>query len=169
MNVYDLTVPQLVKMLKNVDRWLEAAISYAEKKKFDVNNLIKFRLAPDQLAFDRQVQTMCDNAKFIAGRLTGKEWPNHPDTETTFEQLRSRIALVITYLDTFTPDDFVGAEDRKISLPWMEGKWMRGDEYVTQFALANFYFHAVTAYSILRNNGVELGKRDYIGGVPMRS
>ncbi|MBL0212462.1 MAG: DUF1993 domain-containing protein [Myxococcales bacterium] len=169
MNVYDLTVPQLVKMLKNVDRWLEAAISYAEKKKFDVNNLIKFRLAPDQLAFDRQVQTMCDNAKFIAGRLTGKEWPNHPDTETTFEQLRSRIALVITYLDTFTPEDFVGAEDRKISLPWMEGKWMRGDEYVTQFALANFYFHAVTAYSILRNNGVELGKRDYIGGVPMRS
>ncbi len=169
MNVYDLTVPQLVKMLKNVDRWLEAAISHAEKRKFDVNNLVKFRLAPDQLAFDRQIQTMCDNAKFIAGRLTGKEWPNHPDTETTFEQLRSRIALVITYLDTFTAEDFVGAEDRKISLPWMEGKWMRGDEYVTQFALANFYFHAVTAYSILRNNGVELGKRDYIGSVPMRS
>ena len=169
MNVYDLTVPQLVKMLKNVDRWLEAAISNADKKKFDVNNLVKFRLAPDQLPFDRQIQTMCDNAKFIAGRLTGKEWPNHPDTETTFEQLRSRIALVITYLDTFTAEDFVGAEDRKISLPWMEGKWMRGDEYVTQFALANFYFHAVTAYSILRNNGVELGKRDYIGSVPMRS
>lgn len=169
MNVYDLTVPQLVKMLKNVDRWLEAAIAHADKKKFDVNNLVKFRLAPDQLAFDRQIQTMCDNAKFIAGRLTGKDWPSHPDTETTFEQLRSRIALVITYLDTFTPEDFAGAEDRKISLPWMEGKWMRGDEYLTQFALANFYFHAVTAYSILRHNGVELGKRDYIGGVPMRS
>ena len=169
MNVYDLTVPQLIKMLKNVDRWLEAAIGYADKKKFDVNNLMKFRLAPDQFALDRQIQTLCDNAKFIAGRLTGKEWPAHPDTETTFEQLRSRIALVITYLDTFKPEDFEGAEDRKISLPWMEGKWMRGDEYVTQFALANFYFHTVTAYAILRNNGVELGKRDYIGSVPMRS
>lgn len=169
MNLYDLTVPQLIKMLKNVDRWLEATIAFAEKKKFDVNNLIKFRLAPDQLAFDRQIQTMCDNAKFIAGRLTGKEWPAHPDTETTFDQLRSRIALVITYLDTFKAEDFAGAEDRKISLPWMDGKWMRGDEYVTQFALANFYFHTVTAYSILRHNGVELGKRDYIGGVPMRS
>ncbi len=169
MNVYDLTVPQLVKMLKNVDRWLETAMAHAEAKKFDINNLIKFRLAPDQLAFDRQIQTMCDNAKFIAGRLAGREWPAHPDTETTFEQLRSRIALVITYLDTFQPSDFEGAEDRKISLPWMDGKWMRGDEYVTQFALANFYFHAVTAYSMLRNNGVELGKRDFIGGVPMRS
>lgn len=169
MNIYDLTVPQLIKMLKNVDRWLEATIAFADKKKFDVNTLIKFRLAPDQLAFDRQIQTMCDNAKFIAGRLTGKEWPTHPDTEVTFDQLRSRIALVITYLDTFKPEDFADSEDRKISLPWMDGKWMRGDEYVTQFALANFYFHTVTAYSILRHNGIELGKRDYIGGVPMRS
>jgi hypothetical protein len=169
MNIYDLTVPQLTKMLKNVDRWLEAAIQLADKKKFDVNNLIKFRLAPDQLAFDKQIQTMCDNAKFIAGRLSGKEWPAHPDTETTFDQLRTRIALVITYLDTFKPEDFADAAERKISLPWMEGKWMRGDEYVTQFAIANFYFHTVTAYAILRHNGVELGKRDYIGGVPMRS
>ena len=169
MNVYDLTVPQLIKMLKNVDRWLETAMTQAGTRKFDVNNLIKFRLAPDQLPFDRQIQTMCDNAKFIAGRLAGREWPAHPDTETTFEQLRSRIALVITYLDTFRPEDFEGAEDRKISLPWMEGKWMRGDEYVIQFALANFYFHTVTAYSILRNNGIELGKRDYIGSVPLRS
>ena len=169
VNIYDLTVPQLVKMLKNVDRWLEAAIAFAAAKKFDVNNLVKFRLAPDMLAFDRQIQTLCDNAKFIAGRLSGREWPAHPDTETTIEQLRSRIALTITYLDSFRPEDFDGAEERRISLPWMDGKWMRGDEYVTQFALANFYFHVVTAYDILRHNGVELGKRDYIGGVPMRS
>lgn len=168
MNIYDLTVPQLIKMLKNADRWLETAIAFADRKKFDVNNLVKFRLAPDQLAFDKQVQTMCDNAKFIAGRLAGKEWPAHADTETTFDQLRSRIALTITYLDTFKPEDFAGAEERKISLPWMDGKWMRGDEYIAQFALANFYFHAVTAYEILRHNGVDLGKRDYIGGVPMR-
>ena len=169
MNLYDLTIPQLIKMLKNVDRWLEAGIAYADKRKFDANNLMTSRLAPDQFTLARQVQTLCDNAKFIAGRLTGKEWPPHPDTETTIEQLRTRIALVITYLDTFKAEDFAGAEERKISLPWMEGKWMRGDEYASQFALANFYFHTVTAYALLRHNGVELGKRDFIGGVPMRS
>ena len=169
MNLYDLTVPQLIKMLKNVDRWLVAATEHADRKKFDVNHLMTFRLALDQLPFDRQIQMVCDNAKFVAGRLTGKEWPAHPDTETTVEQLRARIASVIAYLETFKPDDFAGAEERKISLPWMEGKWMRGDEYVSQFALANFYFHVVTAYSMLRNNGVDLGKRDFIGGVPMRS
>jgi hypothetical protein len=169
MNFYDLTVPQLIKMLKNIDHWLTAAIAHAEKKKFDVNNLMKSRLAPDQFALDKQIQSVCDNAKFIAGRLTGKEWPAHPDTETTFDQLRARITAVISYLDTFKPEDFAGAEERKISLPWMEGKWMRGDEYVTQFAFANLYFHIVTAYAILRHNGVELGKRDFIGGVTMRS
>jgi uncharacterized protein len=169
MNLYDLTVPQLIKMLNNVDRWIGAAIAHAEKRRYDVNNLLKFRLAPDQFALDRQLQTVCDNAKFVAGRLAGKDWPSHPDTETTFDQLRARIASVIGYLETFKPEDFAGAEDRKISLPWMEGKWMRGDEYVSQFALANFYFHVVTAYAMLRNNGIELGKRDFIGGVPMRS
>lgn len=169
MNLYDLTLPPLTKMLKNVDQWLVAAMAHAERKKFDVNNLMKFRLAPDQFAFDKQVQTVCDNAKFMAARLAVRECPAHPDTETTFEQLRARVASVVGYLETFRADELAGAEERRISLPWMEGKWMRGDEYVTQFALANFYFHTVTVYAMLRNNGVELGKRDFIGGVPMRS
>ncbi|HEU0034508.1 MAG TPA: DUF1993 domain-containing protein [Kofleriaceae bacterium] len=169
MQLYDLTVPQLTKMLKNLDGWLATAIAYADRRKFDVNNLMKARLAPDQFSFDRQVQTACDNAKFIPARLCGREWPPHPDTETTVEQLRARIASVAEFLDTFKPDDFAGAEDRRISLPWMEGKWMRGEEYVAQFGLPNFYFHITTVYAILRHNGVELGKRDYIGGVPMRA
>ncbi len=169
MNIYELAVPQMMKMLRNLDAWLGAAVGLAEKKKFDVNVLVKARLAPDQFALDKQVQTACDNAKFIAGRLTGKEWPSHADTETTVPELRARIATTLGFLETFKPEDFVGAEERKISLPWMEGKWMRGDEYVTQFALANFYFHITTAYGILRHNGVDLGKREFIGGVPMRS
>lgn len=169
MNIYDLTVPQLTKMLKNMDAWLGMAVGFAEKKKFDVNTLVKARLAPDQFALDRQVQTACDNAKFIVARLAGKEWPIHPDTESTVEQLRARIATVCAYLETFRPDDFVGAEERKISLPWMEGKWMRGEEYLAQFALANFYFHVTTTYAILRHVGVDLGKSQFIGGVPMRS
>ena len=169
MNLYDLTVPQLLKMLKNADGWLLAATKHAEARKFDVNNLMKARLAPDQFALDRQIQTLCDNAKFIAGRLTAKEWPSHPDTEATFDQLRARIAAVVSYLETFKPDDFAGAGDRKIVLPWMQDKWMTGDEYVAQFALPNFYFHAVTVYAILRHNGIELGKRDFLGSVPMHS
>ena len=169
MNLFDLTVPQCIKVLRNIDNWLATAIKHAEAKKFDVNTLVHARLAPDQFAFVRQVQTSCDNAKFIAGRLTGKEWPAHPDTETTVEQLRARVASVIAYLETFKPEDFAGAEERKISLPWMEGKWMRGDEYAAQFALANFYFHVTTTYAILRHNGVELGKRDYIGGIPLKA
>ena len=169
MNLYDLTVPQLIKMLNNADGWLAAATQHAEAKKFDVNTLMKARLAPDQFALDRQIQTMCDNAKFIAGRLTGKEWPAHPDTEAAVDQLRARIAAVVSYLEKFKPDDFTGAGERKIVLPWMQDKWMTGDEYVAQFALPNFYFHAVTVYAILRHNGVELGKRNFLGSVPMHS
>jgi hypothetical protein len=169
MHIYDLTVPQLTKVLKNIDSWLAAATSHAEKKKFDVNNLMKARLAPDQYALDRQVQSACDNAKFIAGRLAGKDYPAHPDTETTIEQLRARTAAVIGYLEGFKPDDFAGAEDRKISLPWMEGRWFRGDVYFAQFALPNFYFHVTTAYAILRHNGVEIGKRDFLGNVPTQT
>lgn len=168
MNLFELTVPQLAKTLHNLDRWLKSAEQYAEQRKFPVDNLIQARLAPDQYPLVRQVQSSCDNVKFIAGRLTQKDWPAHADTETTFEQLHARIAAVQTYLESFKPEDFAGAEDRKIILPWMQGKWMTGLEYLVQFALPNFYFHVTLAYSILRHNGVPLGKTDYIGSVPMR-
>src|ERR1051325_9342052 len=102
MTVYDLTVPQLIKMLRNVDRWLAAAIAHADRKKYDVNNLVKFRLDPHQLALDQQVQAICDNAKLLTARLAGKDPPVHPDTETSFDQLRARIATAIGYLDGFT-------------------------------------------------------------------
>jgi hypothetical protein len=170
MTFYDLTVPQVQKMLRNLDRWIEAASAHAEKKKFDPAILVKARLAPDMFSFDKQVQVACDNAKGMAARLCGKDIPVHADTETTLAELRARIASVMGFLETFSPADFAGAEERKITLPWMEeGKWMRADDYISQFALANFYFHVTTAYAILRHNGVELGKRDYIGGVPLRS
>lgn len=168
MNLYELTVPQLSKMLKNLDHWMAEATAYAESRKFPVDNLITARLAPDQFTFARQVQAVSDNAKTMAGRLAGKEWPTHPDTETTFEQLRARIASVQGYLETFRPEDFSGAAERKISLPFLQGTWMTGLEYVAQYAIPNFHFHLVTAYAILRHNGVELGKIKYIGSVPMR-
>lgn len=168
MNLFELTVPQLAKTLANLDRWLKHAETYAETRKFPVDNLIQARLAPDQFPLVKQVQTACDNAKFIPGRLAAKEWPSHADTETTFEQLHQRIAAVQAYLEGYKSEDFAGAEHRRISLPWMQNKWMTGAEYVSQFALPNFYFHATNTYAILRHNGVPLGKADYIGGVPMR-
>jgi len=168
MNLFDLTVPQLQKTLKNIDAWLAAAEKHATAKKFAVENLLTARLAPDQFHFTRQIQTACDNAKFMPGRLTGKEWPKHEDTETTVEQLHARIAATQSYLETFKAADFDGAAERHITLPWTEGKWMTGTEYAIQFALPNFYFHTTLAYEILRHNGVELGKRDFIGGIPLK-
>nr|HEX4314947.1 DUF1993 domain-containing protein [Kofleriaceae bacterium] len=168
MNHYSLTVPQLTKMLKNLDSWLTAAEKHAEAKKFDANTLLHARLAPDQFALVRQVQSCCDNAKFIAGRLTAKDMPSHPDTETTFEQLHARIATVCTYLGSFKQDDFNGAGERKITLPWWNGKSLTGDEYLIEFALPNFYFHVTTAYEILRHNGVDVGKQHFIGNLPLK-
>src|ERR1700733_14132934 len=169
MNTYDLTVPQLAKMLKNVDRWLSAAAKHAEAKKFDPDTLVHARLAPDQFDLRRQVQAVCDNAKFVCCRLAGRDIPAHVDTETTLAQLHARVTTAIALVDGFKPADFAGASERKISLPWMQGKWLTGDEYLIQHALPNFYFHLVTTYAILRHNGVDVGKRDFIGELPMHA
>jgi len=168
MQMFETTVHQLSKMLANLDRWLEAAGAYATEKKFDVETLLHARLAPDMFALSRQIQAACDNAKIPVARLAGKEWPKQDDTEKTLAELRERIASTRAYLETFQAADFAGADERHISLPWMNGKWMRGDEYLTEFVWPNFYFHMATAYAILRHNGVPLGKQLYIGGHPMR-
>jgi uncharacterized protein len=169
MHIYDLTVRQLVKTLQNVDRWLVMASAHAQKTGADPATILNARLAPDQFTFVRQVQVACDNAKFIPGRLAGKQWPTHPDTETTFDQLHARIASVAGYVETFSPDDFADLAERKITLPWMKDGWLRAEDYLIQFALPNFYFHVVTAYSILRHVGVPLGKYDYLGALSMQS
>jgi len=166
MTIYEFTIPQLIKMLRNLDGWLTKAAAHADHKKFKADDLLTARLAPDQFPLGRQVQAACDNAKFLAGRLSGKEFPTHPDGETSVAQLHERIASVITYLETFKPEDFNGAEERHVSLPWMQGKWFRGEDYMNQFVLPNFYFHITHAYAILRHNGVDLGKRDYMGNIP---
>lgn len=169
MHLYDLTVPQLDRALRNLDGWLIRAVKHAETKDVAHDQLLTARLAPDQYPFVRQVQTACDNAKLIAARLAGKQAPGHPDTETTFEQLRARIATVLEYLGTFTRDELADT-DRKIVLPWMsKDQHMLADEYALQFGLPNFYFHIVTAYAILRNQGVPLGKNDYLGQIAIRT
>jgi uncharacterized protein len=169
MNLYDATVPIFTKLLTGVEKWLDKATALAEAKKFDVDILASARLAPDQYAFVRQIQSACDQVKFTVGKLTGKEPPKHPDTEKTIAEIRQRIRTVIEYLATFKREDFAGAEERPCSHSWMGGKTLRGGDYLDHFALPNFYFHLVTAYDILRHNGIDVGKMDYIVDLPFRS
>jgi hypothetical protein len=159
---------EMKKLLGNLDGWLTKAAAYAEAKKFDPAVLLQSRLAVDMFPLARQVQSACDQAKFAAARTTGKQPPAHPDTEQTIDDLKKRIATVSAYLDEFTADDFTGAGERRVSLPWWEGKSMSAAEYFTEFVQPNFFFHLSMAYAILRHAGVDVGKRDYIGALPLK-
>lgn len=166
--MYFQILGQMKKTLRQLDAWLEAAAKLAEKKSFDPCVFLWARLAPDQFAFARQVQGACDTAKLAAARLAGKEAPKHEDNEKTLDELRVRVASVIAYLDTFTERDFEGAATRVITQPRWEGKTMTGANYFVEHAVPNFFFHATTAYQLLRHNGVDLGKRDYLGQLTMQ-
>jgi len=168
INLYDATVPIFSGMLHNIDRWIDKASEYAAHKKFDAEVLFSARLAPDQFAFSRQVQASCDTAKYAVAKLTGKDPASHPDTEKTMPELRARLATVIAHLQTFTREDFVGSEERPCSHVWMQGKHMRGGDYLDHYVLPNFHFHCTTAYAILRHNGVAVGKMDYLGMLPLK-
>jgi hypothetical protein len=169
MDFYDLTVPQFSKMLHNLDRWLEAGVAYSKAKKFEPDQLVAQRLAPDMFTLGKQVQSACDAAKYACAYLTGKQAPSHPDTETTIDQLRTRIRTVVAHLETYKRADFAGAADRKVAPPWLGGKWLTAPDYLFQASLPNFYFHVTTAYDILRHSGVDtLGKTAFIGQLPVR-
>jgi hypothetical protein len=168
MNLYDATVPIFTKLLSNVDKWLDKAAAHAAARKFDVDVLAGARLAPDQYPFVRQIQSACDQAKYAVAKLAGKEPPAHPDTEKTIAEIRQRIRTVVDYMATFKREEFNGAEERACSHAWMGGKSMRGDDYLHHLTLPNFHFHLTTAYDILRHNGVDLGKMDYLVDLPLR-
>ena len=168
MSLYQASVPQLKKMLNNLDKWLDAAVAHAAKKSFEPAVLLEARLAPDQYPLTRQIQACCDGAKFAAARLAGKEAPKHPDTETTLDELRARIRSVVEYLDTFTEADFAESKERMIALPFMPGKVLTSGDYLNEMALPNFYFHATTAFAILRHNGVDVGKIAFLGSLNLR-
>jgi hypothetical protein len=166
--LYDLTIPQFTKMLRNLSRCLDKAAEYAASKKFDSEVLMSSRLAPDQFPLVRQVQIACDTAKIGAFRLTGKEAPVHEDSERTVAEAKERIEKVIAFLSTFSPRDFDGAEERIVSQPRWEGKSLSGKDFALHHMIPNFYFHVATAYAILRHNGVDLGKKDYLGPLPFK-
>lgn len=166
--LYEISVTQFSKMLKNLNLILDKAAMFAEAKKIDTEILLNSRLAPDQFNLIRQVQIACDTAKLGCARLAGREAPIHEDKEKTLLELKGRIEDVLKYLGTFKPEDFNGALERKISQPRWEGKYLTGMEYATQHAIPNIYFHITTAYSILRHNGVDIGKKDYLGEMPFK-
>jgi len=167
MTLYPVVL-EMKKLLKNMGSWLDKAESHAAEKGYDANVLLQSRLAPDMFPLVRQCQNACDNAKFAAAFTTGKEPPAHPDTEQTMDEVRVRIATVIAYLDGFTAEEFEGTDSRTVRRPRWEGKSMTATDYFLEHAMPNFFFHLTTAYAILRHNGVELGKRDYLGRLNFR-
>ena len=166
--IYDLTVIQFSKMLHNLSDLLGKAAQLAETKKFDIEVLLQSRLAPDQFNLIRQIQITCDTAKLCASRLTAKEAPVQADDEKTLNQLKARIDSVISYLGKMSESDYKEAASRHISQPRWEGQYLTGQEFVQHHAIPNFYFHLTTAYAILRHNGVEIGKKDYLGKMPYK-
>lgn len=169
--IYDLTVVQFRKMLHNLSTILDKGASFAEDKKVDVSVLLNSRLAPDQFNLIRQVQIACDTAKLGVARIAGKvdSAPKHEDTETTLAELQARIKSVDDYLASFSETDFSNAESQHVSQPRWEGKYLTGYEFAIQHAIPNLYFHVTTTYAILRHNGVDVGKKDYLGEMPYKS
>lgn len=160
---HDDAIRLFAKTLRNLEQWMDKATTYAKARSFEVDVLAQARLAPDQFSFIQQVQSACDQAKYAAAYLGGKQPPSHPDTEQTFAELRQRIEKCLGFVDSIQAKDLIGAETRKVSPPWLGGKWLSGDDYLVHVALPNFFFHATTTYALLRHAGVELGKADFLG------
>ena len=164
ISMYQASAPRFANTLNNLSAILDKAKAHAEAKKIDEQVLTSSRLFPDMFALARQVQVACDSAKGAVARLSGVEMPKHEDTEKTFDELKERIAKTLAFIATVKAAQIDGTEEREVVLK-LQGKDVpfKGMQYLFGFAWPNFYFHATTAYNILRHNGVELSKRDFIG------
>jgi hypothetical protein len=165
MSFYDASVAAYLQLLGSLTGILGKAEAHCKAKNIQPDVLLGARLYPDMLPLTRQVQLVCDFAAKGCARLTGSEVPSTPDTETSFEGLRQRLASTIDYVKAFKPAQFDDAAAREVSFPAGPDKimTMKGQQFLSNFSLPNFYFHAATAHDILRHNGVEIGKRDFMG------
>jgi hypothetical protein len=164
LSMYLASAPRFTNMLTNLAGILRKAEDQAVERKFEPAVLLASRLYPDMLPLLRQIQIACDNAKGPVARLAGLEPPKHEDSEQTFADLQVRIAKTLEFIASVPAQQIDGSEDRAIVLKiGAQELHYTGTQYLFGFALPNFYFHVVTAYDILRHNGIELGKRDYIG------
>ena len=160
------SLPVLKTMLGNLSHFLDKAQAHVDAKKFDPTALTQYRLAPDMLPFTRQVQIACDAAKNGIARISGTEAPKFEDTESTLAELKQRIQKTLDYLGTVQASNLDGTEDKEITFPVGREatRTMTGEAYLKHWMLPNLFFHITTAYAILRHNGVELGKADYLVG-----
>ena len=166
VTLYDMSIPALTLGLTNLAAVLDKGLAHAEARKFDSIVLAQSRMFPDMLPFSRQVMIACDMAQGCAARLAGIENPKFEDTETTLPELKARVAKTLAFLATVKASQFEGAEGREIVIPAGSSTLkFNGVSYLTRFVLPNFYFHSAMVYALLRHNGVELGKRDFLGAI----
>lgn len=166
ISMYSASVPVFVRMLANATAWLEKAEAHARERKFDPSVYMSARLAPDMLPLPKQIQIACDAAKFCVARLAGVEGPKFDDDESTLEALRARLRKTSDYVQSVPAAQIDGSDAREISVPRRDGSMtMTGEAYLKHFVLPNFFFHLTTTYALLRHNGVELGKMDFLGAV----
>lgn len=163
-SIYEASVPVFRQMLGSLSSLLHKAEAHAKANCMDVNELLEASLAPDMFSFTRQIQIACDHAKGCAARLAGVDNPKFEDTEKTVAELQERIRKTLAFVNSVSAEQFVGAEDRDIQLvfPWATYDF-KGSRYLTYWALPNFFFHATTAYDLLRYKGVPVGKADFLG------
>ena len=165
MSAFDATIPVLQRTLKALDACLDKAQAHADAVKFDSANLLGSRLAPDMFPLGRQIQIACDFGKSIPSRLAGVDVPAYDDSEQTFAELQDRVARTLAFIDGIDPAGFDGSEDRPILLRpgTPKERSIRGQAYLLNYGLPQFFFHVTTAYALLRHNGVGIGKKDYMG------
>ena len=165
MSFYDSTVPAYLQMLSSLTGLLAKAEAHCEAKKIKPEVLLNARLYPDMLPFTRQIQLACDYAAKGCARLSHSEVPSTPDIETSFAELEQRLSKTIDYLKSFKPAQFEGGDAKDVSFPSGPNATttVKGQEFVNRISFPNFYFHTAIAHGILRHNGVEIGKRDFLG------
>ena len=165
LSMHRASVTVFKQMLSNLDAILDKAKVYAETRKIDPNALLTARLAPDMFHLIKQVQVASDQSKGCVARLAGIDPPKYEDNEQTFADLKARIAKTIAFFDSIKPEQIDGSEDRKVVLTLGGQEYpFKGADYLLGYATPNVYFHVTAAYMILRHNGLEIGKRDFIGG-----
>lgn len=165
MSFYDASVPAFLQILGSLSGLLTKAEAHCAAKNIQPEVLLASRLYPDMLPLSRQIQLACDFAAKGCARLAHIDVPSTPDTEKTFEELRQRLAKTSDYLKTFTPAQFEGADNRDVTFPAGAERTitLKGQQFLNRYAFPNFYFHAAITHGILRHNGVEIGKRDFLG------
>ena len=167
ISMYSASVPVFARALENLRAWLAKAEAHAQAKKFDPQVLLAARLAPDMLPFTKQIQIACDSAKFGIARLSGADAPKFDDTESTIADLRARIDKTIDYIRSVPAARIDGTEDKDVVVPRRDGSMtLKGEFYLKHYVLPNVFFHATIAYALLRHNGVDLGKSDFLGAIP---